>query len=105
METATQKPFFRIDSDTVNFNKPNFEVKDESCIKEVGRNICFYKGKEENVIQMISKDKLNCVFKFENVEVDGEEKPKLTLMSYAKMDNFELMNDNPHNLIEPLSPD
>lgn len=104
METATQKPFFRIASDMINFNIPFTEVKDKSRIIEVGRNICFYKGRQENLIQMISKDELNCVFKFERVEVDGKAEQKLTLMSYVKMDNFELMNDNPHNLIEPLSP-
>lgn len=43
MDTMMQVPFYRIETDTVNFNKPSTKIKEEQRIAEVGRNICFYK--------------------------------------------------------------
>jgi hypothetical protein len=80
----------------LNFNNAD-GYKSDQMIEEIGRSICFEAHSKdhklvEEFIRVISKDGVDSICRFNERD--------LVLESYAKLDNYHLMVDNKHNILE-----
>ena len=82
-----------IPNDMINFENED-GVKRKKEVKEVGKNITFCFGAKEERVRIINKDGVDCVFDFSEFG--------LRVISYAKIDNYQLMSSI-HNIREESS--
>lgn len=89
-DTATQQHFVAIPNDMLNFDNMD-GLKRKVSVSAIGKNVSFYFGGQEMWIRIINTDGVDCIFEFD--------KQGLKLVSYAKIDNYNLMKAV-HNIAE-----